>query len=72
MAAFQILRIDLIDRSKVDRTIINTCDSNIDQDVTIRVLDIAYPNRKWNGLLQQNNDTFIYTNGSYTYYVWLQ
>lgn len=72
MAAFQILRIDLIDRSKVDRTIINTCDSNIDQDVTIRVLDIAYPNRKWNGYLQQNNDTFIYTNGSYMYYVWLQ
>ena len=72
MAAFQILRIDLIDHSKVDRTIINTPDSNINQDVTIRVLDIAYPNRKWNGLLQQNSDTFIYTNGSYTYYVWLQ
>lgn len=72
MAAFQILRIDLIDHSKVDRTIINTPDSNINQDVTIRVLDIAYPNRKWNGLLQQNCDTFIYTNGSYTYYVWLQ
>lgn len=72
MAAFQILRIDLIDHSKVDRTVINTPDRNIDQDVTIRVLDIAYPNRKWNGLVQQTYDTFIYTNGSYMYYVWLQ